>query len=285
MLNHHGHGATRPPENRHADLVAMLRALKLPAIAEAFPELAPQAAKAGLTHEAFLYNLGRCECAQRQQRRIARLQHAAGLPLGNTFRTLQLERFSLPIRQQVERLQSGAFVDEARNVIAVGPPGTGKSHLAAALGHALVLQERRVLWTSTASLVQRLLAAKRDLRLPHLLAQLDRCTCPILDDLGYVQHDRDEMEVLFTLLAERYERRSVILTTNLVFSDWTRIFKDPMTTLAAIDRVVHHAVILDLMEVESYRAKAAHDQRPRPATPGAAASPPGQRPNEMAPER
>ncbi len=104
-----------------------------------------------------------------------------------------------------------------------------------------------MLWTPTANLVQRLLAAKRDLRLPQYLAQLDRFACVILDDIGYVQHDRDEMEVLFTLLAERYERRSVILTTNLVFSDWERIFKDPMTTLAAIDRVVHHAVIVDLM--------------------------------------
>lgn len=120
-----------------------------------------------------------------------------------------------------------------------------------------------MLWTSTAALVQRLLAAKRDLRLPQQLAKLDHVACLILDDIGYVQHDRDEMEVLFTLLAERYERRSVILTTNLVFSEWDRIFKDPMTTMAAIDRVVHHSVILDLMAIESYRAqeaKEAHDQ-------------------------
>ena len=111
--------------------------------------------------------------------------------------------------------------------------------------------------------MQRLLAAKRDLRLPQALAQFDRYAWVLLDDIGYVQHDRDEMEVLFTLLAERYERRSVGLTTNLVFSEWTRIFQDPMTTVAAIDRVVHHAVILDLMGLESYRAKAAnHRQRP-----------------------
>jgi len=117
-----------------------------------------------------------------------------------------------------------------------------------------------VLWTSTATLVQQLLVAKRDLRLPQALAKLDRYTCVILDDIGYVQHDRDEMEVLFTLLAERYERRSVAISTNLVFSEWERIFKDPMTTLAAIDRVVHHSVILDLMGMESYRAQAATAQ-------------------------
>src|SRR5206468_3089930 len=157
-------------------------------------------------------------------------------------------------------LRGGTFLEEAINVLAVGKPGTGKSHLAAALGHELVVQGQRVLWTPTATLVQRLLAAKRDLRLPQYLAQLDRVACLILDDIGYVQHDRDEMEVLFTLLAERYERRSVIITTNLVFSDWQRIFKDPMTTLAAIDRVVHHSVILDLMTVESYRAKEASEQ-------------------------
>jgi DNA replication protein DnaC len=140
---------------------------------------------------------------------------------------------------------------------AIGRPGAGKSHIACALGHALVEQGRPVLFTSTSALVQRLLAAKRDLRLPKELAKLDHFECLILDDIGYVQHDRDEMEVLFTLLAERYERKSVIITTNLVFSEWNRIFKDPMTTMAAIDRVVHHSVVLDLMAVDSYRAEVA----------------------------
>jgi DNA replication protein DnaC len=132
--------------------------------------------------------------------------------------------------------------------------------LLAALGHELILQGKAVLWTSTATLVQQLLAAKRDLRLPHALAKLNRYTCVFLDDIGYVQHERDEMEVLFTLLAERYERRSVAISTNLIFSEWERIFKDPMTTLAAIDRVVHHSVILDLMGMDSYRAQEASAQ-------------------------
>jgi len=116
---------------------------------------------------------------------------------------LQLTRFPLAIQQQLERLRRGTFLDEAVNVVAVGRPGAGKSHLTAALGHDLVQQDQRVLWTPTASLVQRLLAAKRDLRLPQFLAQLDRYSCLILDDIGYVQHNRDEMEVLFTLLAHR----------------------------------------------------------------------------------
>jgi len=142
----------------------------------------------------------------------------------------------------------------------------------AALGHDLLAQGHTVLWTSTAALVQRLLAAKRDLRLPRELAKLDRFACLILDDIGYVQHDRDEMEVLFTLLAERYERKSVIITTNLVFSEWNRIFKDPMTTMAAIDRVVHHSVILDMMRLESYRAQAASAQQSAARTAEASAT-------------
>lgn len=243
--------------DRHAELLAMLHTLKLPAMAAGFTDLALKAAKGGLTHEAFLYELVRGECEQRDQRRTARLLRQSGLPLEKTFRTLRLDHFPLPIQQHVERLRPGTFLEEAVNVVAVGRPGAGKSHLTAALGHELVQQGHRVLWSSTAALVQRLLAAKRDLRLPQVLAQLDRYACLILDDIGYVQHDRDEMEVLFTLLAERYERKSVVLTTNLVFSEWTRIFKDPLTTMAAIDRVVHHSVILDLMGVESYRAKEA----------------------------
>jgi DNA replication protein DnaC len=248
---------------RQAELIAMLKELKLPDMAASFADLATKAAKDGATHEAFLYEVVRAECLGREQRRIDRLQHRSALPAEKTFQTLRLERFSPFLQQQIDRLRSGEFVAEAVNCIAVGKPGTGKSHLLAALSHDLIGQGHAVRWYSTASLVQQLLAAKRDLALPKLLATLDRFDLLVLDDIGYVQHDRDEMEVLFTLLAERYERRSVALTTNLVFSEWTRIFKDPMTTLAAIDRVVHHAIILDLMAMESYRAQEArrHDDQ------------------------
>lgn len=252
--------------DRQAEMRLMLRALRLPAIAAVYEDLALKAAKANLTHEEFLYELVRAECLQRDEHRVARLLRISGLPSDKTFRTLQLDRFPPLIRQQLERLRSGTFLDDAINVVAAGKPGVGKSHALAAIGHELVLQGHQVLWTPTASLVQELLAAKRDLRLPQLLAKLDRFTCVFLDDIGYVQHDRDEMEVLFTFLAERYERRSVAISTNLVFSDWNRIFKDPMTTMAAIDRVVHHSVILDLMGLDSFRARQAADQHP-PSTP------------------
>jgi DNA replication protein DnaC len=233
-------------------------------MADTFADLALKAAKMNLTHEAFLYELVQAERAQREEHRIARLRRQSGLPLDKTFQLLDLTRFPPAIQLQVERLRSGTFLGEAINIVAAGKPGVGKTHLVAAIGHELILHGYPVLWTSTATLVQRLLAAKRDLRLPQMLTQLDRFTWVILDDIGYVQHDRDEMEVLFTLLAERYERRSVAITTNLVFSEWDRIFKDPMTTMAAIDRVVHHSVILDLMGMESYRAMEAieqHDSR------------------------
>jgi len=252
------------------DLHSMLRRLHLTGMADAFADLAAKAAAAHLPYEAYLTEVVRCECVLREQRRVARLLRQSGLPAEKTFRTLQLDRFPPGVQQQVAQLRQGTFLGDAVNIVAVGKPGVGKSHLLAALAHELILQGQAVWWTPTANLVQRLLAAKRELRLPQELKRLDRYACLVLDDIGYVQHDRDEMEVLFTLLAERYERRSVALSTNLVFSEWERIFKDPMTTLAAIDRVVHHSVILDLMGLDSYRAQEATAQH---AAPGPAGEP------------
>ncbi len=246
--------------NRHDDLAALLGRLNLAGMAALCEDLALRAAKDGLSHEAYLYELARHEEELRLQRRTERLLRQSGLPREKTFRTFDARRLSPALQLQLERLKSGAFLEQACNVIALGKPGVGKSHALAAVGHELVEAGHAVLWCSTSSLVQRLLAAKRDLRLPQELARLDKFACVILDDIGYVQQDRDEMEVLFTFLAERYEHKSVMLTTNLVFSAWQRIFKDPMTTLAAIDRVVHHSVILDMMSVESFRAEVASQQ-------------------------
>jgi DNA replication protein DnaC len=246
--------------NRHQELRRLLERLKLSAMADNFADLALKAAKEGLSHEIYLHELAQREEALRQERRTERLRRQSGLPLEKTFRTFDLKRLSPALQLQIERLKQGTFLEQASNIIALGKPGVGKSHLAAALGHELILAGHPVLWTPTSTLVQRLLAAKRDLRLPQELAKLDKFACVILDDIGYVQHDRDEMEVLFTFLSERYERKSVLITTNLVFSAWDRIFKDPMTTMAAIDRVIHHCVILDMMTVESYRAEFANQQ-------------------------
>jgi len=244
--------------NRHEDLQTLLSQLKLPSMARQCSGLALKAAKEKLSHEAFLYELLRLEWEEREQRRLERYLASSKLPREKTFRTFQWDRLTPALRVQLERLRTGRFVEQAHNVVAVGPPGVGKSHLLDAVGHDLIGQGHSVLWSSTSALMQRLLVAKRELRLAQELARLDRIACLILDDIGYVQQDRDEMEVLFTLLAERYERRSVLITTNLVFSAWERIFKDPMTTLAAVDRVVHHAVILDMAQIKSFRATQAH---------------------------
>jgi DNA replication protein DnaC len=249
------------PTNRHDELRALLERLNLGGMAAVFADLALKAAKENLSHEAYLWELGKHEEELRMQRRTARLLRASALPPDKTFRTFDLKRLKAELQLQIERLKSGSFLSSATNVVAAGLPGVGKSHIAAALGHELIVQGHAVFWTPTSNLVQRLLAAKRDLRLPQELARLDKFACVILDDIGYVQQDRDEMEVLFTFLSERYESKSVMITTNLVFSEWNHIFKNPMTTLAAIDRVVHHSVILDMMEVESYRATEANHHR------------------------
>jgi DNA replication protein DnaC len=234
-------------------LVVMLRALKLPGFGVHFEEVSAQATREGWTFHALLSELASLELQDRRRRRIERNLKASRLPSTKTLATLQLKRLSAPVRTQVSALCEGDFLRRGTNVLAFGLPGRGKTHTLAAIGHELVMRGHRVLFAPTYQLVQRLLAAKRDLLLEAELRRLDRFDAVILDDIGYVQQDRAEMEVLFTFLAERYERRSVLISSNLVFSQWDRIFKDAMTTAAAIDRVVHHSVILE-MTGPSFRA-------------------------------
>jgi DNA replication protein DnaC len=196
------------------------------------------------------------EAAGRKERRVERLRRASKLPPGKTFETLDKARVPRSVLLRVQELSRGDFVESADNVLLFGLPGVGKSHLACGLGHALVEAGRSVLFTPTYQLVQQLLAARRDLTLPRALRALDVFDAVILDDLGYVQQTAEEAEVLFTLMAERYERRSLIITSNLIFSEWDRIFKTPMATAAAIDRLVHHAVIIEI-ERKSVRAEEA----------------------------
>jgi DNA replication protein DnaC len=173
---------------------------------------------------------------------------------------LDLKRLPARVVQQLRSLLEGAFLDRHENVLIFGQPGSGKTHLLCAIGQELVRAGRKVSFRKCGLLVQELLAAKRDLKLPRLLKQMAGYEALIVDDLGYVQQSREEMEVLFLLLAERYERGSVLLSSNLPFSGWEAIFKDAMTTAAAIDRLVHHSVIVEL-NVPSYRAEAARKAR------------------------
>lgn len=239
-----------------ASLDLLLRTLKLPSFVKAHEELALKADKDGWGCTQYLRHLVELEIEDRRQRRIERLQRASGLPADKTLGALDTTKLPAKVRRQLPSLCEGGFVHRAENVLAFGLPGRGKTHLVAAIGHELIHRGYSVLFVPAYRLVQRLLVAKRDLALERELRRLDGFDAVILDDIGYVQQDREEMEVLFTFLAERYERRSVMITSNLVFSQWDQIFKDPMTTAAAIDRLVHHATILE-MSGSSVRAEQA----------------------------
>jgi DNA replication protein DnaC len=218
--------------------------------------MALQAQQESLSYERYLLGLAQRECQDRRNNRIGRLLRQSRLPLEKTWQTLELRRLPAKVVQQARSLLDGSFVDRRENVLAFGVPGSGKTHLLCAIAQELVRSGRKVAFTSCNLLVQELLIAKRDLKLSRVLKRLGGYEVLMLDDLGYVQQSREEMEVLFTLLAERYERGSVMLTSNLAFSGWEQIFKDAMTTAAAIDRLVHHCVILEL-NVPSYRAEQA----------------------------
>jgi DNA replication protein DnaC len=233
-----------------------LRLLKLPSFVAHHGEVGKRAEKGGWGFDRYLDELADVEIEERKRRKIERLLRASNLPSDKTLATLDLSRFEPAVKRQVPTLCEGGFIERAENLLAFGLTGRGKTHLLSAIGHELVNRGYRIVFVAAFRLVQHLLAAKRDLKLDMELRRLDAVDGLIVDDIGYIQHDREEMEVLFTLLAERYERRSVIITSNLVFSQWDRIFKDPMTTACAIDRVVHHATILELTG-PSYRNEAA----------------------------
>jgi DNA replication protein DnaC len=223
-----------------------LRELRLPTFVERFADLAERAQKEGWSFEQYLADLAEAELTERKQRRIERYSKQSDLPREKTLATLNLSKLPASVKRQLPVLCEGDFIRRAENILAFGLPGRGKTHVMCAIGHELISRGYRIFFTPAYQLVQRLLAAKRDLGLEQALRRLDSFDAVLIDDIGYIQQDRDEMEVLFTFLAERYERRSVMITSNLVFSEWNRIFKDPMTTAAAIDRLVHHSVILEM---------------------------------------
>jgi DNA replication protein DnaC len=253
-----------------------LRSLRMPTAVETVADLLTTATRETWPLETFLSELLGQEIEGRSQRRVERLQKSSRLPAGKTLAAFDQKKLPLRLTRQLAQLCSGDFVTRAENLLIFGLPGVGKTHFAAAVGHQLVQAGHSVLFTPTFHLVDELLRAKRDLLLERELRRLDTYEVIILDDIGYVQQSRDEMEVLFTLLAERYERRSVItlaphasagVTSNLVFSQWEQIFKDPMTTAAAIDRVVHHSIIVEFgKEIPSHRAQQAA-QRIKQETP------------------
>lgn len=236
----------------HSQLDQYLKALRLPGMREEYAQAAASARRETLSHEAFLLALCQSESELRRNNRVERQLRESHIPREKNLASLDLQRFGPSIALQTPTLMEGGFVDRRENILAFGNPGSGKTHLLCAIGQELIHAGRRVYFTPCSLLVQQLLRAKQELKLDRYLKRLARFEVLIIDDIGYVQHNREEMEVLFTLLAQRYESGSIMLTSNLPFSQWERIFKDPMTTAAAIDRLIHHSVILEL-NIESYR--------------------------------
>ncbi len=238
----------------------------MPTIREEYEPAAQRARQESSSYERYLLDLTERECEARRSNRIERHLRESRLFLEKSLSTLDLKRLPAKAAQQVRFLLEGDFVGRCENVLIFGNPGSGKTHVACAIGQEMIRAGRKVMFTSCGLLVQDLLAAKRDLKLRGFLKKISRYQVVILYDIGYVQYSREEMEVLFALLADRYERGSVVLTSNLAFSGWETIFKDPMTTAAAIDRLVHHSVILEL-NVPSYRAEQAKKAGQKPPGP------------------
>ncbi len=235
----------------------MLAELRLPTIHRLWPAFAERADQEGWPAARFLASLVEHELAERVTRRIERHRLESRLPPEKTLATFDFAAIPKVRKAHVLALAAGdAWLEKGANILVFGPPGVGKSHLAAAIGHALVDNGYRVLFSRTVDLVQRLQVARRELALPAALAKLDKFDLLVLDDISYVRKDQAETSAMFELIAERYERRSLLITANQPFSAWDQIFPDPAMTVAAIDRLVHHATILEL-NVESYRRRAA----------------------------
>jgi DNA replication protein DnaC len=235
-----------------AELTQNLKYLHLPTVRQCYEETARQAERESLSYERYLHELVQRECEERRENRIEKMLRESHLPLEKSLEAFDAKRLPSKAARQMRSLLDGSFLEKTENVLVFGNPGSGKTHLLQAVSQELVRRGRRMLFTTCEMLVQELLIAKRDLKLSRLIKKYSRYEGMIIDDLGYIRQTREEMEVVFTLLAERYERGSVLLTSNLPFSKWEGIFKDPMTTAAAIDRLVHHSIIVEL-NIPSYR--------------------------------
>jgi DNA replication protein DnaC len=256
-----------------ARLALLLNDLRLPTIKHVWPQFAEQADKEGWPAARFLATIAEHELAERGRRRIERHLADARLPPGKTSTPSTLTPVPMISKAQVMAITAGdTWLSKGANLLLFGPPGGGKSHLAAAIGLALVENGWRVLFTRTTDLVQKLQLARRELDLEGAINRLDRFDLLILDDLAYVTKDQAETSVLFELISARYERRSILITANQPFGEWGKIFPDPAMTLAAVDRLVHHSTILE-MNVESYRRRTAIERKRGPGRPPSRATP------------
>jgi DNA replication protein DnaC len=233
-------------------LLEYLKELHLPMVREVFEDMAIKATNNSWSYEQYLLEVIEREIESRRNNRVERLLRASKLPLEKNLGNFELKKMPQKVIQQCNVLLDGSFLKRNENVMVFGNPGSGKTHLLSALGQELIQKGYQVYFRSCALLVQDLLIAKRDLKLAKVVKQLEKFDAIIIDDIGYVQQSQEEMEVLFTLLAERYERGSVMISSNLPFSQWDKIFKSTMITNAAIDRLVHHSLVVEL-NLPSYR--------------------------------
>lgn len=244
-----------------ASLPLMLKQLKLSTIAKQWENMASKAIQEQWSPQQYLSELCYSELIEREDKRLKRYLKAAKLPTGKT-----LDSFNFTAVQGVnptqlyDLLRQTSWLKAGHNILLFGASGLGKTHLASSMGYQLIEQGRRVRFISATALVQQLQLAKQQFQLQSELQKLDVYEALIIDDVGYVRKNEQETSVLFELIAHRYERFSTIITSNKSFEQWDELFDDTTMTVAAIDRLVHHATIIQLTG-ESYRKKIALERQ------------------------
>jgi DNA replication protein DnaC len=249
--------------HKHATLPLLLKQLNLSCMQSHWEEVALEAEQAHWSYPDYLAVLANREVANRQQKRIVRQIREACLPVGKTLDTFDFKAGQSVNAAQITTIaNNNDWVKQGGNIVLFGPAGVGKTHLASAIGYRLLEKGIRVFFMPTTSMVQKLQQARRDYKLPDYLARLSRFDVLILDDIGYVKKDEAETSVIFELIAQRYENRSLMITSNQPFSEWGQIFPDNIMAVAAIDRLVHHATIINVTD-ESYRRRQSIKNQPK----------------------
>lgn len=245
------------PSSPYQSLTLLLKQLRLSHMLNHWQTIEAKATQEGWSYAQFLLTLCQLEADRKQQLRLQRALSEAQLPTGKSFITFNFDHCpSLNPAPLVQLTQDVGWLERAENLILLGPSGVGKTHLAAACGRSAIELGKRAKFFSATALVQQLQYAKLQLELPIVLTKLDRFDLLVVDDLGYVKKSEAETSVLFELIAHRYERKSLLITANQPFSQWDTIFSDSMMTVAAVDRLVHHALIIDI-QAQSFRKQAA----------------------------